>query len=133
MTVTWLDPPVTVGRWIPEQARRAGGWELLGREGERGSETTWEAVREVDPEILVLMPAGMDLATTVEAWAALPRPAGWADMRAVREGRVFAVDGSAYFWRPGPRIVDGIEVLAEIVDPKAFDGMAPGGSFARVD
>ncbi len=128
----WLEPPTAVGRWIPEQVRLAGGWELLGREHERPSPTSWAALREVDPEIIVLMPAGMDLAQTVVAWEALPRPDGWADLQAVRAGRVFAVDGSSYFWRPGPRIVDGIEVLAEIVDPKAFDGLAPNDSFVRV-
>ena len=128
----WLDPPIAVGRWIPEQTRLAGGWELLGRERERPSPTSWAALREVDPEIIVLMPAGLDLPATVAAWEALPKPGGWADLQAVRGGRVFAVDGSSYFWRPGPRIVDGIEVLAEIVDPKAFDGLAPNDSFVRV-
>ncbi len=128
----WLDPPVSVGRWVPEQVRLAGGWELLGREGERGAATSWDALREVDPEIIVLMPAGMDLPTTLAAWASTPRPTGWDDLAAVRAGRVFAVDGSAYFWRPGPRLVDGIEVLAEIVDPVAFDGLAPSDSFAPV-
>ena len=129
----WLDPPVSAGRWIPEQARLAGGWELLGHEGQSGEVMTWEAVREVDPQILVLMPAGMDLPTTVTKWAAMPRPKGWADLQAVREGRVFAVDASAYFWRPGPRLLEGIEVLAEIIDPKAFDGMSMPNSFVRVD
>ncbi len=128
----WLDPPVAAGRWIPEQARLAGGWELLGQEHERAPSTSWAALREVDPEIIVLMPAGMDLPQTVAAWEALPRPDGWAELQAVRAGRVFAVDGSSFFWRPGPRIVDGIEVLAEIIDPKAFDGLAPNDSFARV-
>lgn len=128
----WIDPPMAVGRWIPEQTRLAGGWELLGQERELPSRTSWAALREVDPEIIVLMPAGLDLPATVAAWEALPRPDGWADLQAVREGRVFAVDGSSYFWRPGPRIVDGIEVLAEIVDPKAFDGLAPNDSFVRV-
>ncbi|HEY4753858.1 MAG TPA: ABC transporter substrate-binding protein [Candidatus Limnocylindrales bacterium] len=128
----WLEPPVSVGRWIPEQARLAGGWELLGVEGGRGAVTTWDAIREVDPEILVLMPAGLSLPKTLTAWGALPRPDGWTELTAVRDGRVFAVDGSSYFSRPGPRIIDGIEVLAEIVDPKAFDGMAPNDSFVRV-
>jgi iron complex transport system substrate-binding protein len=128
----WLEPPVTAGRWIPEQARLAGGWELLGVEGGRGARTTWDAIREVDPEILVIMPAGLSLPKTLTVWEALPRPDGWAELTAVRDGRVFAVDGSSYFSRPGPRIIDGIEVLAEIVDPKAFDGMAPNDSFVRV-
>jgi iron complex transport system substrate-binding protein len=129
----WLDPPVAVGRWIPEQARLAGCWELLGREHELPPPTSWTALREVDPEIVVLMPAGMDLPETLAAWRALPRPEGWEELRAVRAGRVFAVDSASYFSRPGPRIVDGIEVLAEIVDPKAFDGLSPVDGFARVD
>jgi len=128
----WLDPPIAVGRWIPEQVRLAGGWELLGHEGERAAPTSWEAVREVDPEILVLMPAGLHLAETVAAWAATPRPEGWEDLRAVRDGRVFAVDGAGQFAQPGPRVVDGIEALAEIIDPLAFDGMSLPDSWARV-
>lgn len=130
--IEWLDPPFGVGRWVPEQVRRAGGWELLGREGERAAETTWAAVGEVDPEILVLMPAGHDLPGTIRAWADTPRPDGWDGLRAVREGRVYAVDGSAHFSRPGPRVVDGIEVLAELIDPLAFDGMSPPDSWAKV-
>jgi iron complex transport system substrate-binding protein len=130
--IEWLDPPFAVGHWVPEQVRIAGGWELLGAEGGRSVPTTWDAVREVDPEILVLMPCGFDLARTVEEWAGQARPDGWAGMRAVEGGRVFAVDGSAYFSRPGPRVIDGIELLAELNDPAAFDGMAPSGSWARV-
>ncbi len=132
VALEWLDPPVSAGKWVPEQVRRAGGWEILGREGGRGEATSWEAIRELDAEIIVLMPAGMDLPAATAAWASLPRPDGWSDLRAVRGGRVFAVDGSAHCWRPGPRLVDGIEVLAEIVDPLAFDGLSPDGGFARV-
>lgn len=128
----WLEPPFSVGRWVPEQVRLAGGWELLGHDRERGEATTWDAVREVDAEILVLMPAGLDLPGTVAGWAGLPRPAGWDELRAVQAGRVFAVDGAAFFSRPGPRVVDGVEVLAELVDPLAFDGMSPPASWVRV-
>lgn len=128
----WLDPPFAVGHWVPEQVRLAGGWELLGVEGGRSAQTTWEAVREVDPEIVVLMPCGFDLPRTVDAWASMPRPAGWDTLQAARDGRVFAVDGSAYFSRPGPRVVDGIEILAELIDPAAFDGMSPPQSWERV-
>lgn len=131
--VEWLDPPFAVGHWVPQQVRLAGGWELLGREGERAAETTWDAVREVDPEILVLMPCGFHLAETLDEWSDTERPDGWEDLRAVRDERVYAVDGSSYFSRPGPRVVDGIEVLAELFDPIAFDGIAPPASWARVD
>jgi iron complex transport system substrate-binding protein len=130
--IEWLDPPFACGHWVPEQVRLAGGWELLGSEGGKSVETTWAAVREVDPEIVILMPCGFDRARTVEEWDRLPKPEGWAELRAVRENRVFATDGSAYFSRPGPRILDGIELLAELIDPAAFDGMSPDGSWARV-
>lgn len=128
----WLDPPTAVGRWIPEQIRLAGGWELLGREGERPSATSWHALRELDPEIIVVMPAGLHLPEAVAAYTALAKPDGWDELQAVRDGRVFAVDAASYFSRPGPRIVDGIEVIAEIVDPVAFDGLAVSDSFVRL-
>ena len=127
-----LEPPIAVGRWVPEQVRLAGGWELLGREGEPPAPTTWDAVREMEPEVLVIAPRGLDLAATREAWDRLPRPAGWEALPAVRAGRVFAVDAPACFDHPGPRVIDGIEVLAELIDPAAFDGMAPPGTWGRL-
>lgn len=125
----WLDPPFAVGHWVPEQIRRAGGWDLLGEPGERSRETTWAAVADVDPEMLVLMPCGFHLDETIAEWERTPRPPMWADIEAVRRGRVLAVDGSAYFSRPGPRVVEGIEMLAEVFDPEAFVDIAPAGSW----
>ncbi len=129
----WLDPLTAGGRWIPEQARLAGGWELLGGEGERPSQTSWESLRELDPEIIVVMAAGLHLPDAVAAYTALPKPGWWGELRAVRERRVFGVDAASYFSRPGPRLVDGIEVFAEIIDRAAFDGLSPNGAFARLD
>ncbi len=125
----WLDPPFALGHWVPEQVRRAGGWDLLGSEGEKSRRTTWEAVREVDPETLVLMPCGYHLAETVAHWEATPKPTFWRELEAVRRGQVFAVDGSAYFSRPGPRVIDGIGLLAEIFDPDGFVETSPLGSW----
>ena len=125
----WLDPPFASGHWVPEQIRRAGGWELLGREGDRSVETTWEAVRDVDPEMLVLMACGFHVDEAVREWARSPRPDFWPDIEAVRRGQVFAVDGSAYFSRPGPRVIDGISILAEIFDPDGFVEQSPIGSW----
>jgi iron complex transport system substrate-binding protein len=119
-----LDPPRTVGRWIPDQVRLAGGWELLGQPGGRGELTTWPAVADIDPEVLVLLPGGQPLTEAVHAWEAAVRPPGWADLRAVRAGRAFVVDGGP-FVLAGPRVIDGIEILAELIDPAAFDGMSP--------
>jgi iron complex transport system substrate-binding protein len=131
--IEWLDPPFAVGHWVPEQVRLAGGWELLGQEGGRSIETSWSALGEVDPEIVVLMPCGFGLAETIAEWSQTERPRGWSALRAVQDGRVFAVDGSGLFSRPGPRVVDGVEVLAELIDPAAFDGMSPPDAWARVD
>ena len=129
----WLDPPFATGHWVPEQIRQAGGWELLGSDGDASTQTTWDAVSEVDPEMLLLMPCGFHLQETIDAWARTRRPPGYADLTAARRGQVFALDGSAYFSRPGPRVIDGIELLAEIFDPDAFVDVAPFGSWAPVD
>jgi iron complex transport system substrate-binding protein len=129
----WLDPPFATGHWVPEQIRRAGGWDILGREGDRSVQTTWEAVRDVDPETLVLMPCGFHVNDAVSDWKHTPRPAFWQDIDAVRRGQVFVVDGSAYFSRPGPRVIDGIAILAEIFDPDGFVEISPIGSWTPVD
>jgi iron complex transport system substrate-binding protein len=121
----WLDPPFAVGHWVPDQIRRAGGWDLLGQDGGPARPTTWDAVSEVDPDLLLVMPCGYHLEETVAEWRATPRPGWFAELAAIRRGGVIALDGSAYFSRPGPRVVDGIEMLAEIFDPEAFRDLAP--------
>jgi iron complex transport system substrate-binding protein len=132
VALEWLDPPFAVGHWVPEQIRRAGGWDLLGSDGEKAHATTWDAVAEVDPEMLFLMPCGFHLAETIEEWSVLDKPVWLPDLPASRRGAVFAVDGSSYFSRPGPRVIDGIELLAEIMDPAAFVDIAPLGSWTPV-
>ncbi|MGK2850257.1 MAG: cobalamin-binding protein [Candidatus Limnocylindrales bacterium] len=128
----WLDPPFALGHWVPEQIRRAGGWDLLGKDGAKSQETTWDAVAEVDPEMLFLMPCGFHLAETVAEWARTPKPIWLPDLPAAQRGAVFAVDGSAYFSRPGPRVIDGIELLAEIMDPAGFVDIAAPDSWTPV-
>ena len=127
-----LETPVAVGRWVPEQVRLAGGWELLGREGEPPMPVTWETIREMEPELLVIAPRGWDLGATQAAWDRFTRPEGWAEIPAVQRGRVFALDGPACLEQPGPRVIDGIEALAELVDPAAFDGMSPPDTWLRL-
>jgi iron complex transport system substrate-binding protein len=128
----WLDPPFATGHWVPEQIRRAGGWDVLGADGEASSQTTWDSIGEVEPEMLLLMPCGFHLAETVAEWARTPRPPGYAELAAVRRDQIVALDGSAYFSRPGPRVIDGIELLAEIFDPGGFVDIAPAGSWTPV-
>ena len=133
VSLEWLDPPFAVGHWVPEQIRRAGGWDLLGLDGEPSRETTWEDVAEVDPEMLFLMPCGFHLADTIDEWRGTTVPPWIGDLTAARRGAIFALDGSSYFSRPGPRVIDGIEMLAEIMDPEAFVDVAPPGGWAPVE
>jgi len=128
----WLDPPFAVGHWVPDQIRRAGGWDLLGHDGDPARETTWDAVVDVDPDLLLLMPCGYHLRETVTEWAATPRPDVLEDLSAVRRGNLIALDGSSYFSRPGPRVIDGIEMLAEIFDPEAFRDLSPATGWTPI-
>ena len=130
----WLDPPFASGHWVPEQVRRAGGWDLLGRMGEPATETTWEALRDVEPEQLMLIPCGFDANRTADEWRTgqATRPAWIEDLTAVRDGEVYALDGSAYFSRPGPRVVDGVELLAELFDPALRSEVLPHDAWLPV-
>ena len=114
----WLDPVFTPGHWVPEQIEAAGGESALGVAGERSREATWDDVAAAEPEVVILGLCGFDLARSLEAWDAF-RAAGVAEAlartAAWRTGELWAIDGSAYTSRPGPRLVDGAEILANIV------------------
>lgn len=110
----WLDPPWSAGHWVPDMVGLAGGMELLGCAAEPSRRVTWDEIDAVAPEVIVLMPCGFDLERTVAEFRRTELPEIWSNLPAVQAGRVFAVDGSAYFNRPGPRLVDGLEMLAEI-------------------
>ena len=130
----WVDPPFASGHWVPEQVRRAGGWDLLGRIGEPAVEATWEELRDVDPEQLMLIPCGFDAPRTADEWrrGEATRPPWMADLSAVRDGEVYALDGSAYFSRPGPRVIEGVELLAELFDPALASDSLPAGAWQQV-
>jgi iron complex transport system substrate-binding protein len=134
VSLEWLDPPFAAGHWVPEQVRRAGGWDLLGSNGQPARETTWESVRDVEPEMLLLMPCGFDAQRSFDEWRAgrSTRPAWLDELAAVRAGEVYALDGSSYFSRPGPRVVDGIALLSEIFDPGSSADELAEGAFIRV-
>ncbi len=121
MVLEWTDPPFTPGHWVPDMIEAAGGVALLGRAGQRSVRTTWQAVAEAAPAIVVAAPCGFDLTGSVALAQELVRaghlPAGVP---------VWAVDANASFARPGPRLVDGVEALAAVLHPEGADGR-PGG------
>jgi iron complex transport system substrate-binding protein len=122
VVLEWLDPPFSSGHWVPEMVRRAGGWEVLGAEDERSTQTTWERVREVSPDQIILALCGFDAARASEELMRADLPEWFDSMPPVRDGELFAVDGSGLFSRPGPRVIDGIGLLAELFDPEGFVG-----------
>lgn len=112
VVLEWIDPPYSCGHWTPDVVSLAGGVELLARPGARSRELRWEEVRVADPDVLVLACCGQDEARTLQDLDHLEARPGFAELRAVREGRVYVADGGALFSRPGPRLVDALELLA---------------------
>jgi len=115
LCVEWLDPLMTAGNWVPELVILAGGQPVLAEVGRHSPWVSWAQVEAADPDVIVVMPCGYSLAQTLVAWQESPYP--WAQLRAVQTGRVYATDGNAYFNRPGPRLVDSLEILAELLQP----------------
>ena len=133
LCLEWLDPLFQGGHWIPEMTMIAGGEPVLATPGEKSVRIGWDAVLAADPEIVVVMPCGFHLAETVEQFRAAEAafPAAWRNLAAVREGRVFAVDGTSYFSRPGPRLVDGLKILEALIRGGGLEGL-PEQSVARL-
>ncbi|HET9001817.1 MAG TPA: cobalamin-binding protein [bacterium] len=117
----WMDPIYVGGHWVPEMVDIAGGVDVLGRAGEPSRVVEWNEVIGAAPDVLVLMPCGFDLARTRAEVGALTERPGWDEIPAVREGRVFLTDASSYFNRPGPRLVDGLEILATAIHHEMLD------------
>jgi len=128
----WLDPMFVAGHWVPEMVQLAGGVDKLGPVHQPSTRIEIEQVSEYDPEIIVLMPCGFSLERTIQESKPYLKSKEWQRLRAVRRRKVFATNGSAYFNRPGPRIVAGLETLAEIIHPEAFQGIAPKDSYSPV-
>lgn len=114
----WIEPPMVAGNWMPDLIDIAGGRCPLTVSGQRSGYTDWSDIRSFNPEVIVVMPCGFNLDRAVAEAPVLRRKPGWSSMSAVRNGRVYAVDGNAYFNRSGPRIVDSVELLAHLIHPR---------------
>jgi iron complex transport system substrate-binding protein len=116
----WLDPLMAAGNWVPELVELAGGCNLFGSKGKHSPWMTWEQLSHSDPDIIVALPCGFDLAKTRAEMAGLTQHPGWRLLQAVRNGQVYVTDGNQFFNRPGPRLVESLEILAEIFYPTVF-------------
>jgi iron complex transport system substrate-binding protein len=114
----WFDPIYIAGHWVPEMVQIAGGNDILGTAGEPSTKIEWEAVIASRPDVLILMPCGFDLERTVQESSSLRTRTAWQSLPAVRNRRVFAASGTDYFSRPGPRLVDGLEILSQVIHPE---------------
>ena len=113
----WIDPPFTAGHWSPELVRMAGGVEGLGREGERSRTMAWDEILQFDPDFLIVACCGFNVERTLLDIPILTQYPGYHDLNCVRQNQVFVIDGNAYFSRPGPRLVDSLELLAHTLHP----------------
>lgn len=117
LCLEWFDPPYCAGHWIPEMVRIAGGVDVLGREGVPSVPIRWEDIISARPEIIVLMSCGYNLERNINIWRSTKLPPGWEEIPAVRNDRVYATDANAYFSRPGPRLSEGVALLAALLHP----------------
>ncbi len=129
----WIDPVYCSGHWVPEMVEIAGGRDDLGRKGTDSVRISWDDVLQWAPEILVVMPCGFNLQRAAEQARSLIRYPGFFDIPAARQNCVYAVDANAYFARPGPRVVDGTELLAHIFHPELFEWEGPENAFERIE
>lgn len=115
MLLEWIDPPFSAGHWSPELVEMAGGREVIGVAGQRSTTVAWDQIVDADPEMLVIACCGFTVERTREDLPILERNPGWASLSCVRNDEVHVVDGSAFFSRPGPRLVDSLEILSDLV------------------
>jgi iron complex transport system substrate-binding protein len=127
----WSDPPFAAGHWIPEMIEACGGTPVLAEKGKPSRETAWHEVRAAAPEVIVFMPCGYYLEEAEDEANTFLQHPEFADTPAARNGNVYAVDATSYFSRPGPRIVDGLEILAWAVHPDFYPA-PPEGTVTRL-
>jgi iron complex transport system substrate-binding protein len=130
--IEWIDPLMSAGNWMPELVEMAGGVNLFGSAGQHSPWLLWDDLWAFNPDVILLLPCGLDLATTRQEMPHLVCQPGWESLRVVREGRVYLTDGSQYFNRPGPRLADSLEILAEILHPDLFHFGYEGTAWERL-
>jgi len=132
LQLEWADPLLCGGHWVVEMVERAGGESCFGSKETGSSRLDWEQVIASQPEIIMLMPCGFDLKRALEDVPLLLKLEGWDSLPAVRNDQVFILDADAYTSRLGPRLVTGLEIMAEIIHPEVFSGMIPDGGAIRL-
>ena len=118
--IEWIEPLMTASNWIPELVTISGGQPLFSAVGQPSAQINWDTLVATNPSVIVFMPCGLDLNRTLEEALILTQRPEWQNLRAVKTERVYITDGNSYFNRPGPRLVDSLEIMAEILHPEIF-------------
>ena len=131
--IEWIDPLMAAGNWMPELVQIAGGVNLFGEAGKHSPWMTWEKLCASDPEVIAVLPCGFDIPRSQSDMGILTLKPEWRRLRAVRDRRVYLADGNQYFNRPGPRLVESLEILAEILHPGSFSFGHEGRGWERFE
>jgi iron complex transport system substrate-binding protein len=129
--IEWIEPLMAAGNWMPTLVELAGGTNLFGEANKHSPWMTWEELVARDPEVIVVLPCGFDIPRTLTEMHLLAERPEWSRLRAVQHGRVAVADGNQYFNRPGPRLVESLEIVAEILHPEAFAFGHQGSGWRR--
>ncbi len=130
--IEWIEPMMAAGNWMPTLVEMAGGINLFGKAGEHSPWMKFEELAAADPEVIMIAPCGFGIPRASEELHLLQKQRGWKEIRAVRDGRVFLADGNQYFNRPGPRIVESLEIMAELMHPYTFRFGHEGAGWRQV-
>ena len=130
--IEWIEPLMGTGNWMPALVEMAGGVNVLGEPDKHSGYTSWENIVASDPDVIIVCPCGFDIARTESEMHWLTRRPEWRTMRAVRDSRVYLADGNQYFNRPGPRLVETLQILAETLHPEVFAPALEGAGWRRL-
>lgn len=128
LQLEWTEPLLSGGHWVVEMVELAGGFSVFGDKNQSSMRLDWGEVVSSQPEVILLMPCGFDLARAREDIPMLTSLSGWDSLPAVQKGKAYVLDASAYTSRLGPRLITGLEIMAQLIHPELFSGMIPEGS-----
>ncbi len=134
LALEWIEPFFTSGHWIPGMINDAGGENMISKDGERSRKIDIDEITKSDPDIIIMMPCGFDIYRTISEYnKTLKNNKSWNSLRAIRNGKVFAVDANSYFSKPSIRTIIGLEILAKIIQPNTFLNLnVPENSFLQI-
>ena len=133
LCIEWIEPIMVAANWVPELVGLAGGRNVMSVSGTDSNFCSWDEIKQTNPDIIIMMPCGFGIKRTLEDIHYLQNRKGWQELKAVKENKVFVVDGNQYFNRPGPRLVDSAEILAEIIHPEYFERKYPEDAWITID